>query len=71
MTDREAREALELQRELLELRKQNAQLSMLRESTVVLLGIVTRYQLAIKSTGAFISEEETALVESIRRDAEQ
>lgn len=71
MTDREAREALELQRELLELRKQNAQLSMLRENTVLLLGIVTRYQRAIKSTGAFLSEEEAALVESIRKYAEQ
>lgn len=71
MTDREAREALELQRELLELRKENAQHSMLRENTVLLLTIVTRYQRAIKSTGAFISEEETALVESIRKYAEQ
>lgn len=71
MTDREATEALALQRELLQLRKDNAQLALVREGLGILLGIVARYQRAIRSTGAVPCEEETVLVESIRKMADQ
>lgn len=66
MTDREAREALELQRELLELRKENAELRSIAHAADALLQIVDRYQRCIKATGAILSEEEVALVQAIR-----
>jgi len=70
MTDREAREALDLQRELLSLRKENAELRMVAHGATLLLQIVERYQRCIKATGAAISEEEVAIVEAIKKGTE-
>jgi hypothetical protein len=70
MTDQESSEALDLQRELLDLRKENANLRLIRQANVILLGMIARYQRAIKSTGAILAEEEVALVEAIRKGGE-
>lgn len=71
-SDQDIRESLAQQREILSLRKENAELRMAefraRTAVTSLLDICARYRKAIHSTGAYPSEEESAIVAAIRKE---
>jgi hypothetical protein len=65
-----AAEMLEHQREIVALREANNTMRMIVEQGIPLLvAIIERYQAAIRSTGAIVSDDELAMVAMIRKDA--
>lgn len=69
MNTEDAKEMLEHQRLIAQLRQENAQLRLANEGIPLLIAIIERYQTAVRSTGATLSDDELCMVNLIRKES--